>query len=232
VPGQLIRVQVTAADIKKATRNSSMNCAVAVAIARVIPDATRIEMDTQTMRWTSGGERHIYLTPPSVIGYVIAFDAGDPIKPFGFTLNWQRRFQVKKAVTTPAGGAVAKARSAKARADKRLAAVKAAAPVTAKAPTAKAPAKAPTAKAPAPKAPKAPAGDPGAAAEYAGIVAKRAAEAEAARHQLEAVAAKHKGQPRVTVSGAGRYQAPPTVWKTKVRAYGHRVLRINQPVAP
>jgi hypothetical protein len=80
-------IDVTEKDAERGTRENSSICAVAVAIARTVSDATRIEVDTQTIRFTTQGERRVYLTPAAVQGYVIAFDAGDDIGPFRFQLR-------------------------------------------------------------------------------------------------------------------------------------------------
>lgn len=82
-----MRVHVTEADIAKALANDSAHCVVAQAIARQEKGATRIEVDTQTIRFSKAGERFAYLTPPVVQAYVVAFDAGDPVEPFDFSLR-------------------------------------------------------------------------------------------------------------------------------------------------
>jgi hypothetical protein len=84
-----INVEVTEADIERAHKNDSYKCVVAQAVARIVPDATHVDVDTQTIRFTrqETGERLIYLTPYAVQGYVIAFDAGEAIEPFSFQLR-------------------------------------------------------------------------------------------------------------------------------------------------
>lgn len=67
----------TQADIDQGVRDSSAHCIVATALGRQIPEATRISVDAQTIRFSVGDERLVYLTPPTVGAYVIAFDAGD-----------------------------------------------------------------------------------------------------------------------------------------------------------
>src|SRR6185503_2198742 len=108
-----IRVQVTESDIKRAVKSNSMHCVVAQAIARTVPGASRIDVDLQSIRWSQDGERHIYLTPYSVQGYVIGFDAGDEIQPFTFALDSRRRVITKKQVSTAAGKKVQKAANEK-----------------------------------------------------------------------------------------------------------------------
>lgn len=82
-------IHVTQHDINLGVRDQSAHCIVATAIGRQIEDATRISVDAQTTRFTVGGRRLIFLTPPKVGDYVIAFDAGDfdRIKPIEFVLD-------------------------------------------------------------------------------------------------------------------------------------------------
>ena len=109
-----IRVDVTERDIQKAKRGDSFKCVVMQAIARTIPDATRIDVDSQTIRFTERDARYIYVTPAAVTGYVIAFDAGDPPEAFSFQLRHGRRVQANRRVLTDAGRQVHRA-AAKAR---------------------------------------------------------------------------------------------------------------------
>jgi hypothetical protein len=83
------KVEVTKVDIERGLRNDSSLCVVATALARSIPEATRILVDTQTIRYTdaTNGRRYAYLTPIKAQAYVVAFDAGDTIEPFAFWLN-------------------------------------------------------------------------------------------------------------------------------------------------
>lgn len=102
-------VEITESDIERAHKNDSYNCVVAQAVARTVPDATRIEVDTQSIRFTTQDERRIYMTPYAVQGYVIAFDAGDPIEPFSFQLRDPKR--VARRVRTEAGRVVQRAQN-------------------------------------------------------------------------------------------------------------------------
>lgn len=75
--------EVTREDIEAATRRNSSRCAVATAIQHALPQASRVLVDMQTIRFTVDNEvRLVYLTPQEAQQYIIAFDAGDPIKPF------------------------------------------------------------------------------------------------------------------------------------------------------
>src|SRR5262245_53549082 len=66
---------------------------VADAIKEAFPNAIRIRVDMQTIRWTDPVRklRYIHLTPARAQQYVINFDAGDTIKPFRFRLSRQGR---------------------------------------------------------------------------------------------------------------------------------------------
>jgi hypothetical protein len=105
-----VRVEVTQADIARAVRSDSYNCVVAQAVARAIPDATRIEVDTQSIRYTQGENRVVHLTPYAVQGYVVAFDAGEELQPFSFTLH--SPIVHRKRTRTPEGKAANAAASA------------------------------------------------------------------------------------------------------------------------
>ncbi len=94
-----IDIEVTRSDIERGIREDSSHCVVSRAIARTIPDATRIETDTQAIRFTKDGKRLIYLTPWAVQSYVVAFDAGDPIGPFSFRIA--NPIEVKRKPYTP-----------------------------------------------------------------------------------------------------------------------------------
>jgi len=98
-----VTVEVTEDDILRAHLNDSYKCVVSQAIARTVPTATNIETDTQTVRFTVEGERRIYMTPYAVQGYVIAFDAGDPIEPFSFQLRDPKR--IARKIRTETGRA-------------------------------------------------------------------------------------------------------------------------------
>lgn len=117
-----IPVSVTQQDIEQAKRKDSSLCVVATGIARSIPGATRIAVDIQCIQFTDpDGQRQSYLTPPSVQGYIIAFDAGDDLHPFNFRLRPDQRVQVRRRITTEAGKVQARAKAAERRAALRAA---------------------------------------------------------------------------------------------------------------
>lgn len=89
-------IEVTEEDIEKAKRNDSYMCVVAQALARTIPEAHHIEVDSQSIRFTRGPRRFVYLTPYAVQGYVVAFDAGEAIEPFSFWLRDPAKVKTKR----------------------------------------------------------------------------------------------------------------------------------------
>jgi hypothetical protein len=199
---------VTAKDIEKSRigggEGDSFRCMTVAAIARQIPSASRIEVDLQTIRWTDETGRRVFLTPYEVAGYVVAFDAGEEIHPFRFTLRNSVPALQRKAKTPGAkrvSRAVSKVHTEQERkrnAEKVLADPEATA-------------------------------DRKAAA--AARVAEAPERIEQARENLVEVRgeAKAAGEPtsKQRVSEASR-MAPPKVFKTKRRVYGQRVLRVNQ----
>lgn len=207
-------ISVTQADIDRAITKNSAKCVVVQAIARTLPTATRIEVDTQTVRFTIDGERYAYLTPYSVSGYVIGFDAGDSIHPFRFRLYEDQKVAVRSRKRTPAGLATqaadkkAKAAQAKAAAaqqtlDEMLDEVE-----------------------PALNDPVLP---PPTAAQIKAVKAQvKATEAavKAAEENSDSVKAAYAAQAKSTTSETGRRSQ--RVFKTSARHYGHRALRINQ----
>jgi hypothetical protein len=116
IEGDRRRISITQQEIEKAAPQKSGRCLVARAIAAKFPDATRIDVDMQTIRFTRDGERWVYLTPWEVQRYITEFDAGDPIDPFQFTLT--KSVQIQRRTRTAAGQQVSRAQ-AKARDSKK-----------------------------------------------------------------------------------------------------------------
>ncbi len=160
VGGPRVKVRVTENDVRWAVRDDSSRCMVARAVAREVDDAHRIEVDTQTIRFTTRKGRFAYLTPPLVQRYVAAFDAGDPIEPFEFTLR--NPLRIKQRLVTPEENA-----------------------------------------------------------EY------RVRQMTEARKTTPPL----RQKPATSYNTPGDIESPPRVFKTKKRTYGHRQLRINQPMA-
>jgi hypothetical protein len=197
-------LEVTAEDIARAHVNDSYRCVVAQAIARQVPNSRKIEVDLQTIRWSDENGRHVFLTPYAVAGYVVAFDAGDELEPFEFQLRNPVEALQRKAKSN----AARTMEKTQKKVDTERARLKQAEAVLA---------------------------DPESSADRVAVATERVKEAparieaaQAAREDLRA-AYKAAGESitRERVSEATR-PAPPKVFKTKRREYGHRVLRVNQ----
>jgi hypothetical protein len=198
------QVTVTDSDIAKAFQSDSAKCVVASALARTLPEITRIEVDTQTIRYTDGaGLRHVFLTPYAVHGYIIAFDAGDDIEPFVFRLWHEREVVTKRQVATDAGK-LRRAASEKVRREGKA--------------LAKAEAKA--------KTPALPKVERDLARAEAAV--RREAVTEAQVAQQDAVEATADETLYTTTEGERARPKRVRAYKTRTREYGHRVMRVNQ----
>jgi len=87
-------------DYKKAVRNHSARCAVANAIRRAYPEAERIMVDLQTIRFTLGDERLSWLTPVLGQSMITYYDAGEwsQLEPFSFFLRRDKAHNIKRRV--------------------------------------------------------------------------------------------------------------------------------------
>jgi hypothetical protein len=166
IGGPQVKVRVTEHDIAWAVRDDSSRCMVARALARELPDAARIEVDTQTIRFTTHKGRFAYLTPLMVQRYVAAFDAAEPIEPFEFMLR--NPMQLKRRVFSQEEKDAERLR--------RMTEEKS---------------------------------------------------QDVMKGGVHHTATLPKKQPKETKEG---HRGPPRVFKTRSRTYGHRVLRINQPM--
>ena len=203
-----VTIEVTQVDIDRAKVKDSSRCVVATAIARSIPGAQRISVDVQSIRFTVGGERFVYLTPYSVSGYVVAFDAGDDIHPFKFGLRPDQQVNVRQTKKTKAGAEVDKARNKAYRAEKKAAAKQAQLEgIQSKELPPPAPAE----------------------------VRRAKAEVRAAKEQAKTTAelrdevvAAYAGSRQTEPVDTTKPKAPAQVFKKNERHYGHRTLRVNQ----
>jgi hypothetical protein len=82
-------VPVEQTHINAAFERDSSHCAIAMAVAEVIADATRIAVDLQTIRFSRKGLRYIFLTPHVAQDRIVAFDQGEreKITPFRLTMR-------------------------------------------------------------------------------------------------------------------------------------------------
>lgn len=76
-----IALDVTAEIVQAATERNSAHCVIADAVKAALPDATRIAVDLQTIRFSlpTTGRRYIFLTPQAAQHVLLDFDQG--IKP-------------------------------------------------------------------------------------------------------------------------------------------------------
>ena len=208
MPKKYTTVEVTQADIDRATRNHSARCVVATAIARSIDGARSVSIDAQTVRFTVDDERRIYLTPPAAVGYVIAFDAGDTLHPFAFRLSENYRVAARREKRTAAG-------------KERLRVSGIAKRAEAKADQAKAKVVTETNRARATVARQDAAAAVAAAEQAKAIKAETDAALAGEPHWVP----DHSADPD---TGGRKRKAPPQTYKQATRSYGHRQLRINQ----
>jgi hypothetical protein len=94
-------ISVREAHLAAALRANSSHCAIAMAIADAIPDARRIAVDLQTIRWSlpKRGVRYVFLTPHvAQQDIIIPFDQGEECKPVTFRMKpaWITRTGAKR----------------------------------------------------------------------------------------------------------------------------------------
>lgn len=75
--------------IRNAIERKSNSCMIANAIRLQVPGSEIIHVDLQTIRFSlpEHGQRFVYLTPRQSQESIVAFDAGDYVEPFEFTLR-------------------------------------------------------------------------------------------------------------------------------------------------
>lgn len=71
-----IHIPITQENINNAAARDSAHCVIADAIHAAIPEAKRISVDLQTIRFTVNNERVVYLTPGPQQSLLVKFDQG------------------------------------------------------------------------------------------------------------------------------------------------------------
>lgn len=71
-----IHIPITQEIINNAVVRDSSHCVVADAIRAAIPEAKRVTVDLQTIRFTVNDERVVYLTPAAQQTMLVRFDQG------------------------------------------------------------------------------------------------------------------------------------------------------------
>lgn len=90
-------VTVDAETIRTSVPEDSSNCMTAMAIARARPEAKRIEVDVQQIRFTEGELRFVYITPYGVKLKIHEFEDGKLPEAFRFKLGKNEISQILEA---------------------------------------------------------------------------------------------------------------------------------------
>lgn len=101
-----VKLNVTQEIIDEAVQANSSHCVYAEAIKAAVPGAKRIAVDIQTMRFTLGDERLIYLTPRTAQEDIVNFDQGEKPPP--------RSLELRNGHVIPKGSGPGKDRQRKA----------------------------------------------------------------------------------------------------------------------
>ena len=83
------KVDILQEHIDEGIRRNSSYCAIAEAVKLAFPQASKVSVDLQTIRWSDRekGLRYQYLTPPIAQQYLLNFDDGIKCRPFSFNLR-------------------------------------------------------------------------------------------------------------------------------------------------
>jgi hypothetical protein len=105
-----MKLTITSAHIEKSIRNDANHCMIASALKEKIPTARWVAVDLQKMRWTDrvAGKQFVGLTPLPAKRALLAFDKGEDVKPFEFTMP---ELQTKPIYKNPKAAAKAKAQA-------------------------------------------------------------------------------------------------------------------------
>jgi len=90
---------VTREIIENSVRGDSSRCMIAGAIRQAIPEAKRIDVDLQYVRFTRNCLRHVYPLPSRVAYNLASFESGEEVEPFVFDLVGGNVYQA----TSPPG---------------------------------------------------------------------------------------------------------------------------------
>lgn len=84
-----VPVSVTSEMIQAAIPKDSAHCMIADAVLAAVPDAKKISVDLQTIRFTDPKKkvRYTYLTPRCAQVALVNFDQGRLVEPFDFKLR-------------------------------------------------------------------------------------------------------------------------------------------------
>jgi hypothetical protein len=86
-----MRKDIVVADeeISIAQRGITTRCAIAAAIMRQVPDARYIKVTKDTISYLDVNRqlRFKFRTPPTAVGFIRRWDAGEKVSPIGFSLT-------------------------------------------------------------------------------------------------------------------------------------------------
>jgi hypothetical protein len=84
-----VELAVTTEHIETSTKADSSHCMIADAIKAAVPNAARVSVDLQTIRFSDPGKRrrYVYLTPRTAQEALIEFDQGRTVEPFQVLLR-------------------------------------------------------------------------------------------------------------------------------------------------
>lgn len=82
------RIRITQEIIDQSMRANSSHCMIADAVRAAVPEATYVQVDLQTIRFSTEISRFVYFTPRAAQLALVKFDQGEnDIKPFDFALG-------------------------------------------------------------------------------------------------------------------------------------------------
>jgi hypothetical protein len=84
-------INVTAGHIAKGEHDSCRFCPVALAMKEAFPDAELVAVDSARVIMGGGLRRRGWVEldlPDAATRFIEAFDAGDPVQPFSFDLDY------------------------------------------------------------------------------------------------------------------------------------------------
>lgn len=83
-----VKVNITQELVEQSKLADSSHCMIAEAVKIAYPDATKVSVDLQTIRFSNPAKRvrYIYLTPRLAQIALVQFDQGREVEPFSFTL--------------------------------------------------------------------------------------------------------------------------------------------------
>lgn len=97
------RIKISQEIIDNSVQANSSHCMIADAVRECLPDARKIQVDLQTIRYSIGDERFIYFTPRMAQLALVRFDQGEEgIVPFEFPLGRPSQVVTRKSKRDPA----------------------------------------------------------------------------------------------------------------------------------